>query len=234
MKIDYKNNALIFPKKKFCIISDLHIGLEDKLINQGISFPFKEIELLKNNLKEILSSYEIEKVVYNGDILHEFSGVPYAVPQKLDKILALETQHVFINGSHDTMLDALLDKRDFVNHQFILEDEVAITHGDKEIEELKNRDYQLLVVGHDHPSLEIHGEKKDCFLKQEKCYKNKDVLITPAFSRLSEGIRVNELSSTDLMSPYLESCRVGDFEVIIEVENEVLHFPKLREFREKL
>lgn len=234
MKIKYKNNAAYFPKKDICVVSDLHIGLEDKLIKQGISFPFNEMDLLKNKLEEIIETFNPSKIVYNGDILHEFGGIPPSVPKKLDQILEIKTNHAFVQGSHDTMLKTLLKKRGYTVRNYYELENLALTHGDKKINELEDIECELLVLGHEHPSIEIYGEKKDCFLLQKECYPSKDILVLPAFSELSEGVKVNELSSKDFMSPYLKKCKIDDFEVVLETEEDILSFPKMGKFRKKL
>lgn len=235
MKIKYKNNASYFPEKNFCVISDLHIGLEDKLIEQGISFPFNELKYLKKDLKQIINRFNPQKIIYNGDVLHKFGDIPPSVPKKLEEIIEVfNGEQIFLKGSHDTMLETILNNKGYELKNEYHTKKIAITHGNRIINEIKPIEYELLVLGHDHPSIEIQGEKKDCFLFQKNCIQNTNVLVQPSFSQLSEGVKVNDIKPEDLLSPYLKNCRIEEFKVIIETKNEVLEFPELGKFKKKL
>ncbi len=234
MKLKYKNNSIFLPKEDVCVVSDLHIGLEDILIEQGISFPFKELKYLKKNLNEVIKEFNPKKLIYNGDILHKFSGIPPDVPNKLKEIIkTFKGQHIFIRGSHDTMLDTVLSELGYEAKKKHELNNVAITHGNEiTIKDLEKKD--LLVIGHEHPAIEIHGEKKQCFLYQKNCYKETDILLLPSFSNLTKGVKINNIDSKDLMSPYLNKCHINNFQVIIETDDEVLKFPELGKFKQKL
>ena len=56
------------------IISDLHIGYEQALNREGIMVPRFQYKKILERLNEIIKSFDIGRIVVNGDIKHE-SGI---------------------------------------------------------------------------------------------------------------------------------------------------------------
>ncbi|OKY78007.1 MAG: Phosphohydrolase Icc/MPP superfamily [Candidatus Methanohalarchaeum thermophilum] len=226
-------NAVYFPKSGICTISDLHIGLEDKLNKQGISFPFEERKSLVNNLKKVKEKFEPNKFVFNGDTLHTFGEIPDKVPEKLDEIISICNEEcLFIKGSHDSMLPYLLEERDLEIKESYEYSGLKFIHGDKDLTEL---DDELIVIGHEHPSVEIHGDKIDCCLyeKGKSCIFS--IIVLPSFSKLTKGVVINDMKLRDFMSPVLRNCNTfADFRLKIELNGEELEFPSLKKFKDKL
>ncbi|WGI17789.1 metallophosphoesterase [Methanonatronarchaeum sp. AMET-Sl] len=229
-QLEIHNSALYLKDLDICVVSDLHIGLEDELRRQGISFPLHEEQELTKRLKQVIDRFEPETVVLNGDILHSFGKIWSEVSNKLDKVLKNCQNCVLIEGSHDKMLPTLLEKKEKELHEQVVIDNVAILHGDKE-RQLKN--IESIVIGHEHPAIEIEGEKLDCFLI-DRSNTQPDLVLTPSFSPLTEGVSINKMKKDDFMSPYMKNRDLNSFEVLVEVDNETLRFPEIGRFRNML
>jgi hypothetical protein len=57
------------------IISDLHIGYEQALNREGIMVPRFQYKKILERLNEIINSFDIQRIVVNGDIKHEFGRI---------------------------------------------------------------------------------------------------------------------------------------------------------------
>ena len=102
-----------------------------------------------------------------------------------------------------------------------------ICHG----HEAPETDAERYVVGHDHPTIEIEGQRRPCYLVAADAYEGAEVVMLPAFNRLLAGVRVNEMRAGEFMSPLIQ--RVDEFEPLVwdEGREECLSFPPLGEFR---
>ena len=96
----------------------------------------------------------------------------------------------------------------------------------------KDADVELIVIGHDHPTLDVEMKKEPCFLYGKQAWRGKDVLVLPAFNPLCAGTSINMLDSRDFLSPFIREGDIGAYRPIIVVEGEALEFPPLREFRD--
>ncbi|OUJ18175.1 Phosphohydrolase Icc/MPP superfamily [Methanonatronarchaeum thermophilum] len=229
-RIEVYNSALYLPDIDVCVVSDLHIGLEDELLRQGISFPLNEEEIITTRLSEVIERFNPHKTVLNGDILHSFGKIWSGVSTKLEKVLDICGDCVLIEGSHDKMLPTLMEDKDRNIHKHLEIDGVFFLHGDRELP-LDNP--EMVVLGHEHPAIEIEGDKLDCFLV-DRSKKDSDLILTPSFSPLTKGVSVNRLKSRDFMSPIMNRRDLDKFEVLVEIDSEVLRFPELGSFRDML
>jgi len=223
------NQSVYFPDLDICVLSDLHLGLEDVLHNQRIHFPFNEEEIIIDKLKKILRRFNPNYIFFNGDVLHSFEYIPDSVPKKIDRIISAcgEDRCKFINGSHDTMLPYILQDRGYDVHDKLTIKDFVFYHGEKKVE---NRKCDFTIIGHDHPSIDILGQKFKCYLLSPE----EKLMVLPAFSPLCEGTSINEMQSEDFMSPILKEININDFKVFVEAENEIFEFPKLGSFKDKL
>ncbi|RZN62285.1 metallophosphoesterase [Methanonatronarchaeum sp. AMET6-2] len=227
--IEIVDSCLYLPSLDACVFSDLHLGLEEELIRQGISFPLHEDEEVVERLLGVVDRMDPELVVLNGDILHSFGKIWGGVSDKLYRVLEAG-ECVLIEGSHDRMLPTLLEGREPEIHSYYEERGVVFLHGDNKIE-VGSPD--MIIIGHEHPAIEIEGRKLDCFLVDRSLDKP-DLILTPSFSPLTEGVSINRMKSRDFMSPYMRDRDIEEFEVYVEVDGEVLRFPEIGRFRQML
>ncbi len=95
-------------------------------------------------------------------------------------------------------------------------------------------DPDLYVVGHDHPTIEIEGQRRPCYLHGRGCYRGADLLMLPPFTRLAAGTPVNGMSTADFISPLVTDADLLRPLVHDEAAAETLAFPPLGRFRELL
>ena len=225
--------ALYLVKEKTLVISDLHIGIEESLNKQGVLIPRSQFNDLLNKLKLILNKVEIKKIVFNGDLKHEFGEIS---KQEWNNILSLldflqDKEIIIIKGNHDPILKPIANKRNLKLVDKYDIDDITIFHGDKILENLN----KTIIIGHEHPAISlkkgIRQEKYSCFLKGK--YKNKELIVMPSFNLLTHGTNVLK---ENLLSPFLDN--IENFEVfVLEPEEDLnnlsktLYFGKINDIR---
>lgn len=224
-RFGFLNGCLFIRDAGICAASDLHIGLEDELLRQGLAFPLQEEQLLIERLEAALKKFKPSVFVLVGDIFHSFNRIDRKVSEKLDSVVGLlekQCQVILLRGSHDTMLSTLpreiLDRYDVKSFTF--------AHGHAELE--KHND---LILGHEHPVIQIEMERLPCFLYGQKVVKGKDLIMLPAFNPLCQGVTINHVDGRDFMSPLLKKVDTGELAPVVEVQGEVLAFPRMRGLR---
>jgi hypothetical protein len=227
-ELGFLNGCLFIREPGICAASDLHIGLEDELKRQGLAFPLREEQVLTDRLSEVLAKFRPSTFVLNGDIFHSFSSMNDRVKEKLDGILRLlenRCEVILLRGSHDTMLECLeLEVKD--RHDL---DGYTFAHGHASLE-----GHGTLIMGHEHPVIDIEMTRVSCFLLGEGVVGGEDLVITPAFNPLCQGVTINQVDGRDLLSPLLKGIDAGAMYPLVEVEGEVLAFPRLRGLRKHI
>ena len=221
--IEIVDLALYLKKEKILIIADLHIGQEEAMNKQGILIPrfqFKEIE---SRLKKILDKLEINKIIINGDLKHEFGIISEQEWRNTLKILDLCLSYapvILIKGNHDKIIGPIANKRNVQILESYKTNDITILHGDK-LKEIKTK---TLIIAHEHPAItisdEIRKEKYKCFLKGK--WKNKNLIVMPSFNQITEG---TDIANQRLLSPFLKN--ISNFEVYV-IEDKVYNFGKLK------
>jgi uncharacterized protein len=225
-RFGFCSGCLFIRDAGICAASDLHIGLEDELLRQGIAFPLQEKKLLIDRLDAALRKFKPSVFVLAGDIFHSFNRIDRKVIEKLDSVMKLlekQCQVILLRGSHDTMLSTLpkkdvLDRYDARSFTF--------AHGHVALEKHSN-----LIIGHEHPVIQIEMERLPCFLYGQKAVLGKDLIMLPAFNPLCQGVTINHVEGRDFMSPILKKVDTGDLTPVVEMQGEVLVFPKLQGLR---
>ncbi|MFW5929961.1 MAG: metallophosphoesterase [Halobacteriota archaeon] len=221
---EYVDRALYLPDRDVLAVSDLHVGIERAAHDRGVAMPLMEAENLERDLRALVEAYSPSEVVFNGDVHHEFGslGDDGDVIRRLESAVESHgAEAVFVEGNHDTMLDSVVETKPY--HEV---DGVVFVHGDRVPVDLP--DAPLYVVGHDHPAVEVEMQKTACYL-YGPCGDGR-VLMTPAFNELCRGVVVNQMRASDFMSPFVRPP-LDDFSVVVEVDGEVLWFPRIGEFR---
>ncbi|MFO7925626.1 MAG: metallophosphoesterase [Halobacteriota archaeon] len=232
MQFDSRDRAAYLPATGTLVCADLHIGRD---ATSDVEFRVGEHEDLTARFGALLERYEPKVVVVAGDLLHSFDRIPTGAAATVRALVGLATDAnlrlVVTPGNHDTMLEELWDgpieAEHLVEGSADADESVVITHGHVEPE----TDAEWYVVGHDHPTIEIEGVRRPCYLYGPDQYHGAGVLMLPSFSRLPAGIRVNGLSASEFQSPLVTD--VGSLRPIVHDEgNHTTHeFPPLRRLR---
>jgi putative SbcD/Mre11-related phosphoesterase len=224
--------ALFLREERALIISDLHLGFEGALAEQGVSIPRFQRRVVLERLGRMLDRVKAEKVVVAGDFKHEFSRNltdEWIEVKQVLRFLRDRVTPVLVRGNHDNYLAtilgdlnlALLDRADLGGF--------TIVHGHEEVSTL-----HPIVMGHEHPAVKLKDElgavvSVPAFLVTDR------LIVLPAFSPLALGV---DVSSYPYLSPILNRTGIDDARVIGVDEREGLldfgHVRGLKQLRAAL
>ncbi len=227
--------ALYLRKEKTLVMSDLHIGIEESLSKRGVLIPRFQFNDLMQKLKLILNKVKVERVVFNGDLKHEFGEIS---PQEWRNILKLfdflqDKEIIIIKGNHDPILKPIAEKRNMELIESYNIKDITILHGDKILANLN----KIIIMGHKHPAIGlkkgIRLERYNCFLKGK--WHNKTLIVMPSFNLLTHG---SDILKGNLLSSFLNDINLDNFEVFVveptENVNElskILYFGKVKDVK---
>jgi len=218
--IEIRDFGLYFKKEKTLVIGDVHIGYEEALNRKGFMMPrvyFKEfLEKFSKMLKDV------EVVVINGDLKHEFGRVSvteYRGSKEMFDLLQGK-KVIVIQGNHDPILKAIV--KDLEIRKFYKINDVLICHGD----EILKEECKVIIIGHEHVAVGLKEgerfEKYKCFIKG--MYKGKVLIAMPSANQMVEG---TDILREERLSPYLKQD-LRDFEVFI-ISDKVYNFGKVKD-----
>jgi len=217
------------------VLADLHFGKGEA---SSVEFPIGAGDDCVDRLEALLAHFDPDEVVLGGDVFHSFNSVPRVAEDALAEISravrSAGARLVVVEGNHDTMLDAAYagDLHDEYELATDGPETVVVTHGHEEPDRLAD----WYVIGHDHPTIEIEGQKRPCFLVGEGAYRRAGVLVVPPFNRLVEGVSVNGRLGTARpeLSPMVTA--IAQFRPIVydDESEESLTFPPLGQFSRML
>lgn len=228
--VAFSRRAVYLDGADALVLADVHLGRDER---SAVQLPLGEYADVRERLDGLLERFEPAEVVVAGDLLHSFGHLPDPVAEDLDAVARTVSdagaELVVTPGNHDVVLDAAFDGP--TPGAYRLDDGTVVCHGHED----PGVDAVRYVAGHDHPTVEIEGQRHPCFLYGEATYRDGDVVVLPAFSRLAPGTTINGVRSGDVMSPLLAGS-VGDYRPIVfdERAGEPLAFPPLAALREHL
>jgi putative SbcD/Mre11-related phosphoesterase len=227
--------ALYLPEDQVLVFADMHIGIEESLVKQGILMPKFHFKDLVTRVEKIFSALErgkkkVKTVVINGDLKHEFGRISDEewrnTLKMLDYLARKGSKIVLVRGNHDTILGPIAEKRNvmFVD-EFIVGDKL-ICHGDK-IPEIP-AGIKTIIIGHDHPAVSIYDNLRKETFKAFIVGKHgrKTLIVQPSMNPMTEG---TDVKKERLLSPFLQK-NLGNFEVYV-VADKIYHFGKLKRLR---
>ncbi|ODS37473.1 MAG: hypothetical protein A7316_09390 [Candidatus Altiarchaeales archaeon WOR_SM1_86-2] len=226
--------ALYIKPKKTLILADLHLGYEEFLRESGCLIPEFQYEKITGHLNEIFAQIEVETVIINGDLKHEFGRISRQewseVLDFLDFLSGNCEEVILIRGNHDTIAGPIADKKNvgLRNHYFFDDLKVYVSHGHKIPDDRDFHDSEIVIIAHDHPAIglreELRVEKVKCFLCGS--WGDKRLIVMPSFNFVTEGVDVLQES---LLSPFLHRD-LSRFDAYAVEEAKVLYFGELSRF----
>lgn len=223
--VTFRTRAAYLEEPGVLVVADLHLGRDT---TSAVELRLGEHEDLTERFSTVLETFDPQRVVFAGDVLHSFGSLPRGVAETLRDLRRIahraDTETVITPGNHDTMLQELWDGP---TESEIRIDDTVILHGDDPPEMTA----ELYIVGHDHPAIRIEGRKHPCFLFGPAQFNGADVLMVPAFNRLVPGVVVNNMAADDFHSPLVVDA--GALQPIVRDPDaeETLGFPALGQFR---
>jgi putative SbcD/Mre11-related phosphoesterase len=225
----FRERALVLDgDERALVLADLHVG---KGASSSVELPVGDGADMIDRVEGLLPAVEPDVVVVAGDLLHSFRTVPRAVRDTVAGLRRVAREAgvrvVVIPGNHDTMLDSVWNGP--VDAEYRVGDTV-VCHG----HEPPETDADRYVVGHDHPTITIEGQRRPCYLAGDGVYQGADLVVLPAFNRLLAGVEINGMSASGFMSPLVTDVDALAPVVRDEAAEETLTFPPLGEFRHRL
>ena len=238
-KYVFIGKSLFFPKEKIVVIGDLHLGYESALRSRGLEVPIRQfeevIEELEQTLDNIKARYgKIEEIVFLGDIKHHFNYLA-TEKEEIKKLISFlrkkgleENRIIFVRGNHEK------NEKSGKYCDFYIVKDIAFIHGHKEYLEIYDKNINLIVMGHLHPTvtisdkMKIKNEKFKCFLVGK--YKKKEIVVLPSFIAVTEGVSVSEFDQNERDFSIIPQKELLDFEVYVcsNLGEEALNFGKLK------
>lgn len=223
MDIQFIDLAIFLKKHKTLIICDTHIGYEGMLQDTGIMLPSFSFNDQLKKIKEITNKVNFEQIIINGDFKEEFGKINDIEWRNAKKFLEIfkNKKKVIIKGNHDQMIKKFTYglKINFQN-KMIFED-ILICHGDKVIKESNSSKINTIIIGHEHPAIQISDKiKKEtykCYLLGK--YKKKRLIVQPSFKLGNKGTDI--LTKKQFLSPYLKD--IANFDVLL-VADKIYNF----------
>ncbi len=232
--VTFRDRAVYLHATATLVVADVHVGRDEA---SSVEFPLGERADLRERLDSLIWHFEPREVVFAGDVLHSFGNASPDVADSLSELAAIcrvaGVRLVLVAGNHDTMLRELWDDDVYETYEIEeaeTDDRTLVCHGHEEPDERAT----LYVVGHDHPSIVIEGQKRPCYLYGEGVYRGTDVLMLPAFNRLASGVSVNGMRTRDFQSPLVTDADEMRPIVYDPDSQETLRFPPLGKFRRML
>jgi len=212
------------------VMADLHIGYESYLQHEGVSIPKYQKKIMVRRVEEIMRRYEPEKIIINGDFKHEFGKNLRQEWREVDEMLSFmvgKADVVIVRGNHDNFLKTIASRHGAKMFEEYSLGNFKMVHGHRNVK----RGGKMLIIGHEHPSIEIRDEvgaviKLPCYLY------GGETLVLPAMSPLAAGTDV--ISEEDYLSPILREMDTDKMDVYAINENELLPFSKLGFLRKAL
>ncbi len=216
------------------VMSDLHLGIEGYLEDEGIFLPRAISRSTADIVFKAIEDYIPETIVFNGDLKHSFGLLKTAEWRSLTDFFKRLKEDYGLNvyvvrGNHDNYLGVLLDKFGYKMVEKFDVDYLTIIHGHKDYDlDLLN---EVIIIGHEHPSIVIRDEaggkyRFKCFLWGD--FEDKKVLVLPPVSEISTGTSFNMYEYVEPMSPILKNFDIGKFKPYAIIPGEIVkEFPPL-------
>lgn len=224
--------GIYFPKWKILVITDLHIGYEEMLNEQGILIPRVQFKEIIQDLEKIFKKIKekIEEIIILGDLKHEFGKISSQewreTKEVLDFLKKKGKKIVLVKGNHDMILEPIAKREELRIKDYYIKERVCFLHGDKIFPECLDRKIRILIIGHRHPAVVLSNkykrEKYKCFLVGE--YKHKKIIVLPSFFPFIEG---SDIIGCEKNKMFIPEKNLKNFEVYI-AGDEVYRFGKLK------
>jgi metallophosphoesterase superfamily enzyme len=234
--VTFAERAAYLGRHDALVVADLHVGRGEA---SAVSLPLGERADLVDRLAELTARFDPSTIIVAGDVVHTFDRVSDRCRGTLDALrdvcAATDAAFELVAGNHDTALASAWDEP--VHEEFVLDaggsTRTVVCHG----HEAPSTPSDRYVIGHVHPTIEIEGHRRPCFLSGEGVYRGDDLLMLPAFTRLAPGVAVNTMRTEAFDSPLVtDADRLAP--VVVDPDageaGEPLRFPPLGAFRELL
>jgi len=223
--------VVYLENERAIVASDLHLGLEDKLEQDGISIPRTFLNQILDSIIKPAKAMGASKIIFLGDVKHEF-GEPeeaewFFVKKMIRECFKVVERIEVVKGNHDNYISGILKEFQIPLHSPSLEvSGFALTHGHLDFKGKK------MIIGHEHPAVNV----KDDFGSKHR-YKSfvqakidgSDIYVLPSVSPITIGTDINETPSSEFLSPILRGKNLDNaIPYLLEIGEIVKRFPALK------
>lgn len=224
------------PWEKILVISDLHIGFEHSLAEQGINIPSHTPRIL-DRIQSLAKKHDATRLFILGDVKHEVVGISlqeYAeLPDFFRELLRVFKEVEVVPGNHDGEIGKILPPRAILHpptgtYIWDSKKRISIIHGHAwPSPEVFYCD--TFILGHNHLTVELRYSgyrmvepvwltarwDKERITEAYTKYSglkarisNPKIILMPAFNPLLGGMAVNSKPDINLLGPIFSSGAV--------------------------
>jgi hypothetical protein len=219
------------------VCSDLHLGYEGVMADNGTFLPKVNLKRIKRFLKEAASRTNAKRIIIDGDIKNEFSQMHLEEFNEFKELvdylsddLKLE-KITLVKGNHDNFVDRIgqgLGIEIFSEEALI--GGFLFFHGEGLP---KAKAFGALVMGHVHPAITLYNdlgtrEKLHCFL-YGRTKKNMEIIVLPAMNYFAEGVGVNYEDISKMAPVFKSMTDASSLRALCIGEEEILDFGTVEE-----
>ncbi|MBI4043335.1 MAG: metallophosphoesterase [Candidatus Diapherotrites archaeon] len=218
------------------VLSDVQLGYEETLNRQGIFLPRFNYKAIEKRLNERVFSVQdhFSTILVNGDLKHSFGKASDQEWGEVLDLIDLLKSHadtvVLVKGNHDLALQPLAKFKNVAledpGHYLALQ-KTFICHGHAIPETREFMEAKTLVIGHDHPAVQLRDGVKNetykAFLLGK--WKDKNLIVMPSFNFLHAGTNILR---EEFLSPFLKENPLGEFSVWL-VEDQAYYFGRVKD-----
>lgn len=214
------------------VMSDLHLGIEGALAEEGIYLPLSISESAVRLVRRILDDFGPRMIIFAGDVKHGFGLLntsEWIHVRNLFREIHEEYQVVVVRGNHDNYLGVVLDRFGIPFLDRFDSGLYTVIHGHMKPDRLN----ELVIIGHEHPSISLRDDvgvkyKFKCFLWG--VVGGHRVLVLPSLGELATGATIN-IYEEDRLSPIIKGVDITSFKAYAIIPGEtVQEFPVLKDF----
>src|SRR2546427_2734992 len=148
--------ALLLREERALVISDLHLGFEGALAEQGVSIPRFQRRVILERLGQMFDRTKAEQVIIAGDFKHEFSKNlvdEWVEVKQVLRFLKDRVTPVLVRGNHDNYLATILGDLNLSLNARADVGGYTIVHRHEEGSTL-----HPIIIGHEHPAVKLKDE----------------------------------------------------------------------------
>lgn len=176
------------------IVADLHLGITKDIWDKGVRLP-SQAGILAKRLNDLKKSSKTKKLVLLGDVKHSIPVISWQEQKELPEFFSLLDfkKIILLKGNHDGNIERLVPENVKVKKTYAYGDYV-FTHGHRRIKTTK----KIIVIGHNQPHVKFRDEMGATYTEPvwvrgplKGNYKNKKMIMVPAFNELAGATIVN-------------------------------------------
>lgn len=232
--ITLERTATYIEPIKTLVLSDLHLGYEEELRRKGVYIPTGEFVRIEKLLVHLVDTFKPRLIVLNGDIKHSFGSInskEWKHTRIILERLQTKAKVVLVQGNHDPVLAPVAKAAGLTVEPYHIEGSYLFVHGDALPETKLLKGVTTIIMGHEHPAVNLHngirGETYKCFLALK--YKSCNLLVLPSTFGLTQG---TDVLAKEPRNPLLKD--LANAEVYVVEEERILHFGTIKELRKML